>query len=63
MEAASRLVREWAENLLGVQFPTLDSLACHLIEIGSVDTRSVAALTIINAFGRNSDKGMSICLQ
>ncbi|XP_044738958.1 dual specificity protein kinase splA [Chrysoperla carnea] len=60
MEAASRLVREWAENLLGVQFPTLDSLACHLIEIGSVDTRSVAALTIINAFGRNSDKAVKL---
>ena len=45
--AASFLIREWVEKLLGVKFDTLAELALHLVEKMYVDQRSVAAYTLL----------------
>ena len=49
LSAASCLICEWAQNLLGVQFKILHDLACHLVENQCVDSRSVAAFTVLSA--------------
>ncbi|KAG7209771.1 hypothetical protein KM043_011392 [Ampulex compressa] len=49
--AASTLIREWAESLLGLKFPTLSALARHLVDNLCVDTRSLAAVCILCASG------------
>ncbi|XP_076168067.1 uncharacterized protein LOC143147077 isoform X3 [Ptiloglossa arizonensis] len=49
--AASTLIREWAESLLGLKFPTLSALARHLVDNLCVDTRSLAAICILCASG------------
>ncbi|XP_049847509.1 probable serine/threonine-protein kinase DDB_G0282963 isoform X1 [Schistocerca gregaria] len=51
MSAASCLIREWAEKLLGVRFDNLRDLACHLVEKMCVDSRSVAAFTLLSTSG------------
>ncbi|XP_053997704.1 uncharacterized protein LOC128886655 isoform X1 [Hylaeus anthracinus] len=53
--AASALIREWAENLLGLKFPTLSALARHLVDNLCVDTRSLAAICILCASGDTSN--------
>ncbi|XP_031845605.1 uncharacterized protein LOC116432618 isoform X2 [Nomia melanderi] len=52
--AASTLIREWAENLLGLKFPTLSALARHLVDNLCVDTRSLAAVCILCASGNSN---------
>jgi len=47
--AASFLIREWVEKLLGVKFETLTDLAFHLLEKMYVDNRSVAAFTFLSS--------------
>ncbi|XP_046613521.1 uncharacterized protein LOC124301930 isoform X1 [Neodiprion virginianus] len=47
--AASTLIREWAESLLGLKFPSLSALARHLVNNLCVDTRSLAAVCILCA--------------
>ncbi|KAF7379941.1 hypothetical protein HZH68_016889 [Vespula germanica] len=47
--AASTLIREWAESVLGFKFPTLSALARHLVDNLCVDTRSLAAVCILCA--------------
>jgi hypothetical protein len=49
VSAASCLICEWAQKLLGVTFKSLRDLACHLVENLCVDSRSVAAFTILSA--------------
>ncbi|XP_015608902.1 uncharacterized protein LOC107274363 [Cephus cinctus] len=49
--AASTLIREWAETLLGLKFPSLCALARHLVDNLCVDTRSLAAVCILYASG------------
>ncbi|XP_066592993.1 uncharacterized protein [Prorops nasuta] len=50
--AASMLIREWAEKLLGVKFSTLSALARHLVDNLYVDKRSLAAVCILCASGK-----------
>ncbi|XP_051176710.1 uncharacterized protein LOC127291561 isoform X2 [Leptopilina boulardi] len=45
--AASTVIREWAENLLGLKFPTLSALGRYLVDNMFVDTRSLAAVCIV----------------
>lgn len=45
--AASTLIREWAEKLLGLKFPTLSALGRYLVDNVFVDTRSLAAVCIV----------------
>ncbi|XP_048514001.1 chitinase-like protein PB1E7.04c isoform X2 [Athalia rosae] len=45
--AASTLIREWAESLLGLKFSSLGALARHLVNNFCVDTRSLAAVCIL----------------
>ncbi|KAL0118135.1 hypothetical protein PUN28_009066 [Cardiocondyla obscurior] len=45
--AASTLIREWAEKILGLKFPNLSALARHLVDNLRVDTRSLAAVCIL----------------
>ncbi|KOX80749.1 DNA-binding protein RFX7 [Melipona quadrifasciata] len=52
--AASTLIREWAENLLGLKFPTLSALARHLVDNLCVDTRSLSAVCILCASGNSN---------
>eukprot|EP00092_Neocalanus_flemingeri_P010668 GFUD01011492.1.p1 GENE.GFUD01011492.1~~GFUD01011492.1.p1 ORF type:complete len:1056 (-),score=265.28 GFUD01011492.1:937-4104(-) len=47
--AASFLIREWVEKLLGVKFESLSDLAYHLLEKMYVDNRSVAAFTLLSS--------------
>jgi len=47
--AASFLIREWVEKLLGVKFESLTDLAYHLLEKMYVDNRSVAAFTLLSS--------------
>jgi hypothetical protein len=47
--AASYLIREWAQKLLGEQFSNLRDLASHLIDKMCVDGRSVAAYALLSA--------------
>jgi len=47
--AASFLIREWVEKLLGVKFEALTDLAFHLLEKMYVDNRSVAAFTLLSS--------------
>ncbi|XP_018055802.1 PREDICTED: uncharacterized protein LOC108692161 isoform X1 [Atta colombica] len=47
--AASTLIREWAEKMLGPKFPNLSALARHLVDNFCVDTRSLAAVCILSA--------------
>ncbi|XP_011297413.1 uncharacterized protein [Fopius arisanus] len=49
--AASTLIREWAEGVLGLKFPNLAALARHLVENICVDTQSLAAVCILSATG------------
>ena len=61
--AASTLIREWAENLLGLKFPTLSALARHLVDNLCVDTRSLSAVCILCASGNSNtatNKGFAI---
>jgi hypothetical protein len=53
VSAASCLICEWAQKLLGVTFKSLRDLACHLVENLCVDSRSVAAFTILSASSGN----------
>ena len=53
LSAASYLICEWAQNLLGVPFKCLHDLACHLVENLCVDSRSVAAFTVLSANSGN----------
>ncbi|GAB1868674.1 Regulatory factor X domain-containing protein 2 [Camponotus japonicus] len=46
--AASTLIREWAESVLGLKFPNLSALARHLVDNFRVDTRSLAAVCILS---------------
>ena len=46
--ASSTLIREWAENILGLKFPNLSALARHLVDNFRVDTRSLAAVCILS---------------
>jgi len=50
--AASFLIREWVEKLLGVKFDNLPDLALHLLEKMYVDNRSVAAFTLLSRSGK-----------
>ncbi|XP_029053747.2 uncharacterized protein LOC114881209 isoform X2 [Osmia bicornis bicornis] len=52
--AASTLIREWAENLLGLKFPTLSALARHLVDNLCVDTRSLSAVCILCGSGNSN---------
>lgn len=45
--AASTLIREWAEKMLGLKFPNLSALARHLVDNFRVDTQSLAAVCIL----------------
>jgi hypothetical protein len=47
--AASILIREWAETLLDVKFPTLCSLGKYLVNNFCVDRGSLAAVCILSA--------------
>jgi len=60
--AASTLIREWAESMLGLKFPNLSALARHLVENFRVDTRSLAAVCILSAIESNasSNKGINL---
>lgn len=61
--AASTLIREWAESLLGLKFATLSALARHLVDNLCVDTRSLAAVCILCATGdsnTSANKGLLI---
>jgi hypothetical protein len=53
VSAASCLICEWAQKLLGVTFKSLRDLACHLVENLCVDSRSVAAFTIMSSSSGN----------
>lgn len=44
--AASTLIREWAENLLNVKFPTLSILGKYLVNNFCVNDKSLAAICI-----------------
>ncbi|XP_011634538.1 uncharacterized protein LOC105425456 [Pogonomyrmex barbatus] len=46
--AASALIREWAEKVLGLKFSNLCALARHLVDNFRVDTRSLAAVCILS---------------
>ncbi|KAL6424249.1 hypothetical protein ACFW04_009823 [Cataglyphis niger] len=46
--AASTLIREWAETILGLKFSNLSALARHLVDNFRVDTRSLAAVCILS---------------
>ena len=48
LTAVSCLVREWAEKVTGLKFNSLQQLACHLVDSLAVDSRSVAALTLLS---------------
>lgn len=56
MGAAWLIVREWSEQQLGVQFPSLHALACYLVLNLSVCSGSTAA-TLVTAFAENQLKG------
>lgn len=61
--AASTLIREWAESVLGLKFPNLSALARHLVDNLCVNTRSLAAVCILSAadeHNASSDKGKHI---
>lgn len=47
--AASSLIREWAQNVLNLQFPTLASLAKYLVNNFFVDAQSLAAVCITSS--------------
>ena len=53
LSAASCLICEWAQNLLGVPFKSLQDLAYHLLENLCVDSRSVAAFTVLSTSSGN----------
>jgi len=58
--AASTLIREWAEKMLGMKFPNLSALARYLVDNFRVDTRSLAAVCILSASNQHdasSNKG------
>ena len=62
--AASFLIREWVEKLLGVKFNSLRDLAVYLIEKMYVDNRSNAAYTVISAMkksGEGKDQFQFLC--
>ena len=54
--AASFLIREWVEKLLGVKFDNLPDLASHLLDKMYVDNRSVAAFTLLSRSGKLDTK-------
>jgi hypothetical protein len=61
--AASYLIREWVEKLLGVKFDSLRDLARYLIDKMYVDNRSTAAHTVLSVMtksGENISK-VSLC--
>ena len=53
--AASFLIREWVEKLLGVKFNSLRDLAVYLIDKMYVDNRSTAAFTVISAMEKSGE--------
>ena len=59
--AASFLIREWVEKLLGVKFNSLRDLAVYLIDKMYVDNRSTAAFTVISAMEK-SGEGKKQCI-
>ena len=56
--AASFLIREWVEKLLGVKFNSLRDLAVYLIDKMYVDNRSTAAFTVISAMKKSGEGKM-----
>lgn len=61
--AASTLIREWAESVLGLKFQNLSALARHLVDNLCVNARSLAAVCILSASDErnaSSDKGEHI---
>ena len=60
--AASFLIREWVEKLLGVKFNSLRDLAVYLIDKMYVDNRSTAAFTVISAM-KKSGEGKIHCIK
>ncbi len=56
--AASFLIREWVEKLLGVKFNSLRELAVYLIDKMYVDNRSNAAFTVLTTMAK-SNKGQN----
>jgi hypothetical protein len=57
--AASFLIREWAQKLLGQPFCSLRELACHLVDKMCVDGRSVAAFALLSATSESGSKYVS----
>jgi hypothetical protein len=51
--AASFLIREWVEKLLGVKFESLRELALYLIDKMYVDNRSAAAHTVLSVMTKS----------
>ncbi|XP_059471800.1 uncharacterized protein LOC132194508 [Neocloeon triangulifer] len=51
--AASFLIREWAQKLLGESFSNLRELASYLVDKMCVDGRSVAAFALLSATAEN----------
>lgn len=65
--AASTLIREWAESLLGFNFSSLSALARYLVKNLCVDSRSLAAICILCAATDtqpigNDHRGWKTCL-
>lgn len=54
--AASTIIREWAESVLEVKFPSLCSLGKYLVNNLCVDNRSLSAVCILSA----SEKSLSV---
>ncbi len=53
--AASYLIREWVEKLLGVKFDSLRDLARYLIDKMYVDNRSTAAHTVLSVMTKSGE--------
>ncbi|CAB3364561.1 Hypothetical predicted protein [Cloeon dipterum] len=54
--AASFLIREWAQKLLGENFSSLRELASHLVDKMCVDGRSVAAFALLSATSETNEE-------
>lgn len=51
--AASFLIREWVEKLMGVKFNSLTDLALYLIDKMYVGNQSAAAYTVITTMAKS----------
>ena len=60
--AASIVIREWAESLLGLKFTTLSALGRYLVDNLCVDTRSLAAVCIVCASGTSETEKKGLYL-